>query len=276
MDVVTVEHLSKSFGDVQVLSDISFSVHQGEVLAIIGPSGSGKSTLLRAITHLETASSGTIAICGTRILDGGVYADPATLRSALLKLGLVFQDFNLFPHFSVLRNVTEAQVRVLGRGKDEARSVALALLEKMGLAGKAAAYPVRALRRAEAARLDRARPRAEPAGPLLRRADERARPRAHRRDPEGHPRARRREDDDGRRHARDGLRARGRRPRHADGRRARRGGGPRARAHRQPPERADPRVPEAVLAVDLQSGSRARLARPPLNPCPWRRTWAPG
>jgi len=141
MDVVTVEHLSKSFGDVRVLSDISFSVHQGEVLAIIGPSGSGKSTLLRAITHLETASSGSIAICGTRILDGGVYADPATLRGALLKLGLVFQDFNLFPHFSVLRNITEAQVRVLRRGKREAKDVAIALLEKMGLAGKAAAYP---------------------------------------------------------------------------------------------------------------------------------------
>jgi polar amino acid transport system ATP-binding protein len=141
MDVVTVERLSKSFGDLRVLSGISFSVHQGEVLAILGPSGSGKSTLLRAVTHLETADSGTIEICGTRILDEGVYADPATLRSALLKLGLVFQDFNLFPHFSVLRNITEAQVRVLRRGKTEARDVALALLEKMGLTGKAAAYP---------------------------------------------------------------------------------------------------------------------------------------
>ncbi len=141
MDVIEVEHLSKSFGDVRVLSDLTFSVHQGEVLAVIGPSGSGKSTLLRALTHLETASGGSISIGGTRILDDGRYADAATLRAALLKLGLVFQDFNLFPHFSVLRNITEAQVRVLGRAREDARAVALGLLEKIGLSGKAAAYP---------------------------------------------------------------------------------------------------------------------------------------
>ncbi|HYD39414.1 MAG TPA: amino acid ABC transporter ATP-binding protein [Anaeromyxobacter sp.] len=141
MDVVQVEHLSKSFGEHTVISDVSFSVHRGEVLAIIGPSGSGKSTLLRAITHLETVERGTITIGGIRLVHDGVYADPATLRRALLQLGLVFQDFNLFPHFTVLRNVTEAQVRVLGRDRARADEVALGLLDKMGLAGKASAYP---------------------------------------------------------------------------------------------------------------------------------------
>jgi polar amino acid transport system ATP-binding protein len=141
MDVVKVENLSKSFGDLAVIKGMSFSVKKGEVLAIIGPSGSGKSTLLRTITHLETASDGSIEVCGQRMLEKGRYADKATLRSVLLKLGLVFQDFNLFPHFSALRNITEAQVRVLGRSPEEAKDRARSLLDKMGLADKAASYP---------------------------------------------------------------------------------------------------------------------------------------
>jgi len=141
MEVVKVDHLFKSYGPLEVIKDMSFSVERGEVLAVIGPSGSGKSTLLRTITHLEPASGGSISVCGDAVLSDGVYADRQALRRALLKLGLVFQEFNLFPHFSVLRNVTEAQIRVLGREAGEARSRALALLDKMGLAEKAGAYP---------------------------------------------------------------------------------------------------------------------------------------
>ncbi len=141
MDVVVVEHLSKSFGGQPVIRDLSFTVRQGEVLAVIGPSGSGKSTLLRALTHLEEVDRGTITIAGTRIVQNGLYAEPATVRSAMLRLGLVFQDFNLFPHFSVMRNVSEAQRRVLGRDRAEAEGVAVGLLRKMGLADKAEAYP---------------------------------------------------------------------------------------------------------------------------------------
>lgn len=141
MDIVTVEHVSKTFGSLEVIKDISFSVREGEVLAVIGPSGSGKSTLLRSITHLEEIQGGSIRVCGIPMVSGGVYADKETLRKACLKLGLVFQNFNLFPHFSVMRNVTEAQLRVLGRTRAEAEGRARELLAKMGLSDKAAAYP---------------------------------------------------------------------------------------------------------------------------------------
>jgi len=141
VDVVTVEHLSKSFGTLEVIKDISFSVPAGEVLAVIGPSGSGKSTLLRSVTHLEVVSGGTIHVAGQCMVRDGVYADPATLRSICLRVGLVFQNFNLFPHFSALRNISEAQVRVLGRSRREADERSRSLLAKMGLADKAASYP---------------------------------------------------------------------------------------------------------------------------------------
>jgi polar amino acid transport system ATP-binding protein len=123
------------------LKGISFTVNRGEVAAVIGPSGSGKSTLLRCVTHLELADGGGITLGGRDMLRGGVYAPRAALREICLKVGLVFQNFNLFPHFSVMRNVTEAQIRVLGRSKREAEGRALALLEKMGLSDKARAYP---------------------------------------------------------------------------------------------------------------------------------------
>jgi polar amino acid transport system ATP-binding protein len=141
LEVINVAHLSKSFGALEVIKDISFSVHRGEVLAIIGPSGSGKSTLLRSITHLETITGGSITVSGSIMVSDGVYASADVLRSICLKIGLVFQNFNLFPHFSVLRNITEAQVHVLGRSAEDAESRARTLLEKMGLSAKADSYP---------------------------------------------------------------------------------------------------------------------------------------
>ena len=140
-EIIKVDHLKKSFGSLEVLKDISFSLHQGEVLGIIGPSGSGKSTLLRCICQLETVTDGTINISGRNLVENGIYTDKNTQRAIGLDIGLVFQNFNLFPHFSVLRNITEAQRIVLGKSKEESEAVAMELLKKMGLESKANSYP---------------------------------------------------------------------------------------------------------------------------------------
>ena len=139
MAILEVRDLRKSFLDnkVHVLEGVSFSVEKGEVVSIIGPSGSGKSTLLRCVTQLETPDSGEILIDGER-LD---LKDRKKARKLGLKVGLVFQNFNLFPHFSVLRNITEAQRAVLGRDKGKAEEKAMALLKRMGLESKADSYP---------------------------------------------------------------------------------------------------------------------------------------
>ncbi len=146
MAMLEVRHLRKNFGSLEVLKDISFAVDTGDVVAIIGPSGSGKSTLLRCINQLEKATDGEICVCGSEMLvkqpKGGVtYADAKTLRDIRLHIGLVFQNFNLFPHFTVLRNITEAPIHVLKQSRAEAEKTAMALLEKMGLSAKADAYP---------------------------------------------------------------------------------------------------------------------------------------
>ncbi len=146
MAMLEVKKLSKSFDTLTVLRDISFTVEKGEVVAVIGPSGSGKSTLLRCINQLEKASGGSITVCGMTLMNTNehgkaVYSDSKTLRQIRLKTGLVFQNFNLFPHMSVLRNITEAPLRVLKQDKTKVRENAVSLLKKMGLDSKADAYP---------------------------------------------------------------------------------------------------------------------------------------
>ena len=148
MNVLEIKNVKKSFNDSQlhVLKDISLTVGQGEVVAIIGPSGSGKSTLLRCATLLTEMDSGDLLYSGdyaakTNEQGVAVYADKQQLKKIRSRFGLVFQNFNLFPHFSVLKNLTDAPIQVLGRSKEEAEKKAMALLEKMGLADKADAYP---------------------------------------------------------------------------------------------------------------------------------------
>lgn len=145
--VLKVEHLKKSFGDNHVLKDISFDLMEGEVLSIIGPSGSGKSTLLRCITQLETMDAGSINVNGKDMIVGSdkkgnaKYAPASVLREIRLSTGLVFQNFNLFPHLTVLQNLTIAPIRVLGMDREEARKLGRELLAQMGLASKEKAYP---------------------------------------------------------------------------------------------------------------------------------------
>ena len=137
--------IHKGFDGLGVLRGIDLNVEKGEVVALIGPSGSGKSTLLRCLNQLETVDSGTIVLdditlCRTR---GGklTYADPATLRRITLKMGMVFQSYNLFPHMSVMQNLTDAPMRVRRLSRAQATERARELLAKVGLSDKADQYP---------------------------------------------------------------------------------------------------------------------------------------
>ncbi len=143
MNVLTIKNISKSFGDNHVLKDISLSVDKGEVVSIIGPSGSGKSTLLRCATLLETMDGGELSYMDEKAAwtENGKIVYAKNLKNVRSKFGLVFQNFNLFPHYSVLKNLTDAPVSVLHRSPEEAKETAMSLLKKMGLEDKAYAYP---------------------------------------------------------------------------------------------------------------------------------------
>ena len=145
MKLLEIEHCKKNFGDTDVLHDISLHVDEGEVVAIIGPSGSGKSTLLRCATLLETMDDGNLTYLGkqaAKSVNGHAeYLGKKELREIQGYFGLVFQNFNLFPHYSVMKNIIDAPIHVQKKSKQEAVAKAKELLEKMGLTGKENSYP---------------------------------------------------------------------------------------------------------------------------------------
>ncbi len=145
MNILEISHCRKQFGANQVLTDISLTVREGQVVSIIGPSGSGKSTLLRCATLLETMDGGSMKYLDKNAVweENGrsVYAPGKELKAIRSVFGLVFQNFNLFPHYTVLKNITAAPMLIQNRSREEAERTAEALLAKMGLSDKRDAYP---------------------------------------------------------------------------------------------------------------------------------------
>ena len=144
--ILEMNNIEKHFGELEVLKDISFGVDSGEVISIIGPSGSGKSTLLRCATFLETIDGGEIIYMGEKAAHtdengNAVYVPHQEMRKFRRYCGLVFQQFNLFPHYSILKNITDAPIHVQHVSQEAAEANAMELLGKMGIADKANAYP---------------------------------------------------------------------------------------------------------------------------------------
>ena len=164
--MITLSKVSKWYQTFQVLKDCSTEVAKGEVVVVCGPSGSGKSTLIKCVNGLEPFQEGTITVAGISV--GDRKTDLPKLRA---RIGMVFQHFELFPHLTVMRNLELAQIKVLGRGKDESERRGMRLLERVGLVGACAQVPGSALRRPAAARRHRPRARHGSDRHAVRRAD---------------------------------------------------------------------------------------------------------
>ncbi|PIC97277.1 polar amino acid ABC transporter ATP-binding protein [Sporosarcina sp. P26b] len=143
MSFIEVRNLQKSFGPLEVLKDISFDVQKNDVMAIIGPSGSGKSTMLRSLIQLEQVGGGSIAVDGNYLVKDGVYANPSDSKIINSKMGMVFQQFNLFPHLTVKQNLELAPKLVKKEKVKDFSDRSIELLEKVGLASKANELPSR-------------------------------------------------------------------------------------------------------------------------------------
>ncbi|WP_211171249.1 amino acid ABC transporter ATP-binding protein [Bacillus sp. DNRA2] len=141
MAIIEVSNLKKSFGDVEVLKQITFEVNKNDVVAVIGPSGSGKSTMLRGLVHLEDINGGTIMVDGDYLVKDGVYSKPQELKAITAKMGMVFQHFNLFPHLTVKENLELAPKLVKKETAAEISKRSTEILGKIGLADRANAYP---------------------------------------------------------------------------------------------------------------------------------------
>ncbi|MFH5187356.1 amino acid ABC transporter ATP-binding protein [Paenibacillus sp. TAB 01] len=143
MAIIEVSKLTKSYGKLDVLKQMSFDVEKKDVVALIGPSGSGKSTLLRSLVHLEKIDGGSIRIAGESLAEDGVYAKPHEIKRITSRMGMVFQHFNLFPHLTVQQNLELAPQIVKGESAADIRRRSAELLAKVGLSGRESEYPAR-------------------------------------------------------------------------------------------------------------------------------------